>query len=213
MARAFRTSNRVSIPPVLPATTAQGMSYNQYHTPVPKIWQYNLTLQRELGTTMMAQVAYVGSKGWNLNFPVDIDQVPENELSSQDITPGSNMRPYPNYTGLGGSTNNASSNYNSLQAQFQKRLGHGLEFTAAYTWSKFLDSQDSSGWGSSAGSQDYQSSYCVKCNWGPSNFDRAPCLHVLRRLHAAVWTRSTVPEQVVRGRSNPRRLASGCNIA
>jgi hypothetical protein len=148
-----------------------GMSYNMYHTPVPKIWQYNLTLQRELGTTMMAQVAYVGSKGWNLNFPVDINQVPENELSATDTTPKTNERPYPNFTGLGGSTNNASSNYNSLQAQFQKRLGHGLQFTAAYTWSKFLDSQDSSGWGSSAGSQDFQSSYCVKCNWGPSNFD------------------------------------------
>lgn len=148
-----------------------GMSYNQYHTPVPKIWQYNLTLQRELGNTMMAQVAYVGSKGWNLNFPVDINQVPVNELSGTDITPGKNERPYPNFTGLGGSTNNAGSNYNSLQAQFQKRLGHGLEFTAAYTWSKFLDSQDSSGWGSSAGSQDYQNSYCVKCNYGPSNFD------------------------------------------
>jgi hypothetical protein len=148
-----------------------GMSYNMYHTPVPKIWQYNLTVQRQFGNTMMGQVAYVGSKGWNLNFPVDIDQVPANELSATDNTPGSNERPYPNYTGLGGSTNNASSNYNSLQAQFQKRLGHGFQFTAAYTWSKFLDSQDSSGWGSSAGSQDYQSSYCVKCNWGPSNFD------------------------------------------
>jgi Carboxypeptidase regulatory-like domain len=148
-----------------------GLSYNQYHTPVPKIWQYNLTVQRELGTTMMAQVAYVGSKGWNLNFPVDINQVPANELSATDITPGENERPYPNFTGLGGSTNNGSSNYNSLQAQFQKRLSHGFQFTAAYTWSKFLDSQDSSGWGSSAGSQDYQSSYCVKCNYGPSNFD------------------------------------------
>ncbi|MGA8940100.1 MAG: carboxypeptidase-like regulatory domain-containing protein [Acidobacteriaceae bacterium] len=148
-----------------------GMSYNMYHTPVPKIWQYNLTLQRELGTTMMAQVAYVGSKGWNLNFPVDINQVPENKLSATDTTPGTNERPYPNFTGLGGSTNNASSNYNSLQVVFQKRLAHGLQFTANYTWSKFLDSQDSSGWGSSAGSQGYQNSYCVKCNWGPSNFD------------------------------------------
>ncbi len=148
-----------------------GMSYNEYHTPVPKIWQYNLTIQREFGTTMMAQIAYVGSKGWNLNFPVDINQVPENALSATDITPGKNMRPYPNFTGLGGSTNNGISNYNSLQAQFQKRVSHGFQFTAAYTWSKFLDSQDSSGWGSSAGSQPYQNAFCVNCNYGPSNFD------------------------------------------
>jgi hypothetical protein len=148
-----------------------GMSYNQYHTPVPKIWQYNLTAQHQISNTMMMSIAYVGSKGYNLNFPVDINQVPQSELSATDTTPGKNERPYPNFTGLGGSTNNASSNYNSLQVVFQKRVSYGLEFNVAYTYSKFLDSQDSSGWGSSAGSQDYQSSYCVKCNWGPSNFD------------------------------------------
>lgn len=163
---------RTHVAPTGPAGyNGTGMAYNEYHTPVPKIWQYNLTIQREFGTTMMAQIAYVGSKGWNLNFPVDINQVPENALSATDITPGKNMRPYPNFTGLGGSTNNGSSNYNSLQAQFQKRLSHGFQFTAAYTWSKFLDSQDSSGWGSSAGSQPYQNAFCVNCNYGPSNFD------------------------------------------
>ena len=54
---------------------------------------------------------------------------------------------------------------------FQRRFSHGLFANASYTYSKFLDSQDSSGWGSSAGSQTYQSSFCVSCNYGPSNFD------------------------------------------
>jgi hypothetical protein len=152
------------------AQNGNSPSYNEYHTPVPKIWQYNLTIQRQLSSTMMGQVAYVGSKGWNLSFPVDINQVPESQLSPTDVTPGSNKRPYPLFKGLGGSTNNASSNYNSLQAVFQKRLSYGLEFNVAYTWSKFLDSQDSTSW-YSAVSQPYQSSYCVKCNWGPSVFD------------------------------------------
>ncbi|MGD0800290.1 MAG: carboxypeptidase-like regulatory domain-containing protein [Terracidiphilus sp.] len=149
-----------------------GLGYNQDHTPVPKIWQYNLTLQREFGNTMMASVAYVGSKGWDLNFPVDINQVPESKLAGNDTAAGTNQRPYPNFTGMGGSTNNANSNYNSLQVVFQKRLSRGFTFNANYTYSKFLDSQDSSGWGSSAGGQPYQNSYCVKCNWGPSNFDQ-----------------------------------------
>jgi hypothetical protein len=71
---------------------------------------------------------------------------------------------------LGGSTNNGLSNYNSLQAVFQKRVSYGLEFNFAYTWSKFLDSQDTSSWASGL-PQPYQSSYCVKCNWGPSIYD------------------------------------------
>jgi Carboxypeptidase regulatory-like domain len=152
------------------AQNGNGASYNQYHTPVPKIWQYNLTIQRQLSNTMMGQVAYVGSRGWNLNFPVDINQVPQASLSPTDITPGSNKRPYSLFTGLGGSTNNGISNYNSFQAVFQKRVSHGLEFNFAYTWSKFLDSQDTSSWASGL-PQPYQSSYCVQCNWGPSVFD------------------------------------------
>jgi len=161
----------VASPTTPQAKNGGSVSYNQYNTPVPEIWQYNVTVERQLGNTMMASAAYVGSWGYNLNFPVDIDQVPANKLSVIDNSPGTNARPYPNYTGLGGSTNNGISRYNSLQIVFQKRLQHGLTFNANYTWSKFLDSQDSSGWGSSAGSQPYQSSYCVKCNYGPSNFD------------------------------------------
>lgn len=161
----------VAAPTTPQANNGNGLTYNMYHTPVPKIWQYNLTVQHQLGSNMMFSVAYVGSHGFNLNFPVDINQVPQSQLSVTDITPGSNKRPYPNYTSLNGSTNNGISNYNSFQFVFQKSLSHGLLFNVAYTYSKFLDSQDSSGWGGSAGSQTYQSSYCLRCNYGPSNFD------------------------------------------
>ena len=161
----------VTAPTTPNANNGNGLSYNQYNTPIPKIWQYNLTVQREFAGSMMVSMAYVGSHGYNLNFPVDINQVPQSQLAVTDITPGSNKRPYPNFTGLGGSTNNGISNYNSFQTVFQRRMSHGLELNASYTYSKFLDSQDSSGWGSSAGSQTYQSSYCLSCNYGPSNFD------------------------------------------
>lgn len=188
----------VTAPTTPDANNGNGLSYNPYHTPIPKIWQYNLTVQREFGTNMMVSVAYVGSHGFNLNFPVDINQVPQSQLSVTDITPGSNKRPYPNFTGLNGSTNNAISNYNSFQAVFQRRLSNGLELNANYTYSKFLDSQDSSGWGSSAGSQTYQSSYCLRCNYGPSNFDERhvgtfsgiytlPFGHGARFLNKSVW--------------------------
>ena len=161
----------VTAPTTPDANNGNGLSYNMYHTPVPKIWQYNVTVERAIGTSMSVSVAYVGSHGYGLNFPVDINQVPQSLLSVTDITPGKNKRPYPNYTSLQGSTNNGISNYNSLQVVFTRRMTKGLELNANYTYSKFLDSQDSSGWGSSAGSQTYQNSYCVPCNYGPSNFD------------------------------------------
>ncbi len=159
------------------AQNGNSPGYNQYHTPVPKIWQYNLTIERQIGNTMMGSLAYVGSRGWNLPFNVDINQVPAGLLSPTDNTPGTPTnptvkRPYPIFQGIGGSTNNAHSNYNSLQAVFHKRVGHGLEFDTNFVWSKFLDNMDSAGWGSSVGATNYQNSYCVKCEWGPSNFDQ-----------------------------------------
>ncbi len=165
------------------AHNGNGATYNQYHTPVPKIWQYNLTVERQFTNSIMGSVAYVGSTGYNLNFGVDINQVHAGDLSPTDNTPGSVKRPYPIFTGLGGSTNNGSSSYNSLQVVFQKRLSHGFETNANYVYSKFLDTMDSSGWGSSVGTQSYQNSYCPKCNWGPSNFDQR---HVLS--FSAIYT-------------------------
>src|SRR6185312_13519676 len=70
-----------------------------------------------------------------------------------------------------GSTNNAISNYNSLQASIQKRMTSGLEFNFNYVWSHFLDDQDSSAWGGYGGAQIYQNSYVPSANYGPSNFD------------------------------------------
>jgi len=121
-----------------------------------------------------------------------------------DITPGSNKRPYPNYTGLGGSTNNGISNYNSFQMVFQRRMKQGLELNASYTYSKFLDSQDSSGWGSSAGSQTYQSSYCLSCNYGPSNFDERHVftfsgIYVLPFGHGGMFLNKSVWQDVLLG--------------
>ena len=194
----------VASPTTPDALNGQGVTYNPYHTPVPKIWQYNVTVQRELTNSMVATVAYVGSHGYNLLFPVNINQVPQNQLSPTDITPGSNKRPYPNYTDINGSLNNGISNYNSLQATFMRRMTHGLQMSASYTYSKFLDSQDSSGWGSSAGSQTYQSSYCLRCNYGPSNFDERHVftfsgVYTLPFGHGGQFLNKNVIEDVVLG--------------
>jgi hypothetical protein len=59
------------------ALNGQSVSYQAYHTPVPKILQWNFELQQELNDTTVAKLAYVASHGYNLLFPVDINQVPE----------------------------------------------------------------------------------------------------------------------------------------
>jgi hypothetical protein len=145
----------------------QGVSYNQQATPVAKIQQYNLAVEKQIGTNMAASLAYVGSKSMNLNFNVDINQVPEAKLAQVDQA----FRPYPQFNAVTGSTNNADANYNSLQATFQRRLTNNFSIAASYVWSHFLDEYDSSAWGSRGGTQTYQRAYDVHANYGASNFD------------------------------------------
>jgi len=146
----------------------QEVNYNQYHSPMPKIYQWNLAVQRAIGTNLVGEVAYVASHGFNLAFPTDINQVPEDRLSSNDTA----FRPYTQYQGVKGSTNNAISNYNSLQASITKRMTSGVSFSFNYTWSHFLDSQDSAGWGGGRGGDAfYQNAHNPSANYSNSNFD------------------------------------------
>lgn len=149
------------------AYNGQGVGYVQYHTPVPRIMQWNLSAERALTTDFVAQLAYVASHGSGLNFPTDLNQVPQSKWSSND----SGDRPYTNFQGISGSTNNAISNYNSLQASITKRMTRGLSLSFNYVWAHFLDDADSSGWGSRAGPQDFQIANNPSANYSNSNFD------------------------------------------
>jgi Carboxypeptidase regulatory-like domain/TonB dependent receptor len=146
----------------------QGASYTQYHAPVPKIYQWNLSAERQVRANMMVQLAYVASHGFNLAFPADLNQIPLSVAHSGD---DSALRPYVNFQGIGGSTNNAISNYNSLQLSVTQRMSRGLSLSFNYVWSHFLDDLDSSGWGSRAGEQPFQLANNPAANYSNSNFD------------------------------------------
>jgi hypothetical protein len=145
------------------------VGYNDFHTPVAKIYQWNLAAQHMIGGNLVVELAYVASHGFDLTFPTDLNQIPQAHLSSNDVALG--FRPYTQYGSIGGNTYNAISNYNSLQASITKRLTHGVSFSFNYVWSHFLDDQDSSGWGSRGGPQNYTLANDPGSNYSNSNFD------------------------------------------
>ena len=164
-----------NLPYVLPTTNAaalngQGVNYNKYHTPLGRSMQWNVAVQRELGTNMVGEVAYVASHGFNLAFPLNLNQVPEAKLGPNDSP---SELPYPQFQGIGGSNGslNAISNYDSLQVSITKRFTQGVSFNFNYVWSHFLDDEDSSGWGGRGGTQVWQRAYAPSNNYGASNFD------------------------------------------
>jgi hypothetical protein len=100
--------------------------------------QYNLTVQRQLGNSSTFQISYVGQKTDHLAAITLINQ----KVLEADgaIAPSPYLNPaLQAEIGQARLTSSVGySNYNALQASFQQRLSHGLEFQGNYTWSKCL---------------------------------------------------------------------------
>ena len=110
-----------------------------------------MAFEQALGGQQTISVSYVGSAGSRL-------------LQSAFA-----FSPNPNIGAAILVGNSASSNYNALQLQFQRRLSHGLQALGSYTWSHSIDD-------ASAGSTGVFSNLLVlglnpNANRGPSDFD------------------------------------------
>jgi hypothetical protein len=152
------------------ALNGQSVQYNKYHTPLSKSIQWNFAMQRTLGSSMVGELAYVASHGFDLAFPNNLNQVPENLLGPNDSP---QYLPYPQFEGIGGLNGsiNAVSNYHSLQASINKRQTGNFSYSFNYVWSHFLTDQDSSNTGGHSGNALWQRSYNSSANYGNSNFD------------------------------------------
>jgi hypothetical protein len=165
---------------------AFGPGYTPYNVPPGHIYEYSLEVQHQFARNFAVSIAGVGSHGFDLQFPTNVNQITnpaqlgQNDIAACDgmtATTGSYtganacFRPFPAFAGIGGNTYNAISNYNSLQLQLTKHYSSGLVFNVNYVWSHMLDDQDSSGWGSTAGPQNWQIGNNPALNYSNSNFD------------------------------------------
>jgi hypothetical protein len=159
--------------------------YEPYNIRPGEIWEWNLSVEHQFMKDYAASVTYVGSHSANLQYVTDANQITNPALlNSNDVSacngatpatiaasPTTCARPFPAFGGLGGSNFNGISNYDSLQLDFKKRYGYGLTFDVNYAWSHMLDDQDSAGWGSTAGAQNWQRGNDPSGNYANSNFD------------------------------------------
>jgi hypothetical protein len=140
--------------------------------------QYNFTLQQQLGNSTTVQVGYVGQKTTHLMVPMPYFQkqlLPDGTVGQTAFLAGN-----PTLLGeigqISGTASNGNQSYNSLQAVAQKRFGNGIQFSAAYTWSKCMsDAIGYYGAGGQSGSQSayWQNLYDKKSEWGPCFYDVA----------------------------------------
>lgn len=129
----------------------------------PFLHEFNVTLQRQLGSTRVAEVAYVGSRGRNLIAAKDINQ-------PRPSTAALNLRPDPRFADITLLESRARSEFDSLQGRFQQRYAFGCTMLVAYTLGKSMD--DASAFFTSAGDPNFpQDSANLGAEWGRSSFD------------------------------------------
>lgn len=135
--------------------------FRPYDNRTPYVQQWNLNVERELPSNIVASIAYVGSKGTKLVTFFDLNQaVP---------APGQidTRRPYPAFGAYGNDVaDEANSIYHSLQISLEKRLTRGLAFLASYTWSHSIDTASQP-----TGNDGVQNSHNLRAERGNSDFD------------------------------------------
>jgi hypothetical protein len=98
----------------------------------PYVVNWDINVQHTFGSNLSLEVGYVANHGADLTNFIDINQ----------IDPVTGVRPYAKFPYLkyiNRTVNDGRSNYNSLQTTLTKRLSHGLNFTAGYTYGHGLD--------------------------------------------------------------------------
>jgi Carboxypeptidase regulatory-like domain/TonB dependent receptor len=112
----------------------QSFSADLLNNRTPYVHEYNLQIQREVFKDTVFSIAFVGDIGKKLT-----SYYPANQ---QFFNAAVGARPYPNLGGVTVMADRGNSSYNSLQTQLQKRLSNGLQFSAAFTWSKNISDGD-----------------------------------------------------------------------
>jgi Carboxypeptidase regulatory-like domain len=121
-------------PPAIPAqqstiTPPYGTLYAfDPNLKLPYTLQWNLTTEQSLGRSQVITLSYVGASGKRL--------LQRKQLSLATINPL--------FRTVNLTTNSATSDYEALQAQFQRRLSRGLQAVASYTWSHAIDDDSAS---------------------------------------------------------------------
>lgn len=120
------------------------------HLRLPYTLQWNVALEQSLGRQQSLSASYIGSLGRRL-------------LQSSFL-----FAPSPNLNSATIVANTATSDYNALQVQFQRRLSRGFQTLASYSWQHSIDSASAGSLGSVANAFVPGTG---NVNRGPSDFD------------------------------------------
>jgi hypothetical protein len=169
-----------------------GFSPVDYAMANPRVQQFTLTVERQLGNGFLARLGYSGSRGDFLQRGRPINTVrpgtvrPATSAADEEarraeftaINAGLNAGPTlptnridPRFQGVTLNESSANSNYHSMQAYLARTFRSGFGFTAAYTWSKSIDDVSDVLNVVAGDTPAQQNPFNNRDNRGPSGFD------------------------------------------
>lgn len=170
-----------SLLPVLATTTVPASAISNatmnYQVPSnPYLMKWSLSLERQLGPSMVFSAMYLGNRANHIGAAVDFNTIPGVQLPNGRwyVAPGGTQRNRRN-PNIGPVVLDPmfddSSSYHALLLKLNKRFTKGLQFQAGYTFSKMMDNS------TTAGGLDY-----VATGWAESNPDCLKCEHGMANI-------------------------------
>jgi hypothetical protein len=138
---------------------------------------FNLNIERSLGTNTIFTIGYVGSQSRKLISSIDINQaalgsvalVTTNTDGSSNLSGQNATRPYgtafPQYGTINSVSSIGDSNYNSLQTTLKTTNWHHLSSQFGYTWAHGLDFL------TQYRNSNITNANCVQCDYGNMDYD------------------------------------------
>jgi hypothetical protein len=150
-------------PPIFPVysptTKLSTTIIGPYYRP-PTIQQYSMGMQTRVVRDTVLTVTFSGARGVHLNEERTINQAefasasnPVDGVTTNTVANIQQRVPYQGFTasGMNDIYSNGESWYSSLGASLEKRLSHGLQFLASYTFARSLSTASSSVAGANGG--------------------------------------------------------------
>ena len=115
------TPQQAAPPPFSTSPPVQVILVADPHLKLPRTYEWNVALERSLGSGQSVSVTYMGALGRDLLRVTNL------------------INPNPDFFQVSLTNNSAKSDYQALQVKFQRRLSQGLQVLASYTFSHSID--------------------------------------------------------------------------
>src|SRR5262249_15992469 len=125
-----QSTSTIQPPPIVPPGNGTGtlVAFDP-QLRLPHTLQWNLSAEQALGPNQALTASYVGGAGRSLIQTLSINN------------------PSPNFAQALLVGNLGTSDYHALQVQFKRKLSHGLQALASYTWAHAIDTASAGSWG------------------------------------------------------------------